>query len=118
MRKPVKMSVPGANNWIEEILIPQDNPHKLLVIVKAGPNQMSHRQLRAKLFKLAAEFELRTPEAFKWIINVDGIAHYGQGRKAMSIHIELGEDSMDEFYVAEGLVQDIALELERHTLLI
>ena len=118
MRKQIKMSVPGANNWIDAVLIPDTDPHKLLIIVKAGPQQPPHRELRAKLLLIAAEFERRTDARFEWSINIGDIVHYGAGRKAMSIRIELGHETMDEFYSAEGLVQEIAHDLERRTFLV
>jgi hypothetical protein len=106
-----------TNDWMERAFIDTRNPHKLVIVAKADC-QPTHRELRAKLFTLAAEFERRTLDQYKWIIIVDGIAHYGQGRKAMSISIELSENGMDEFYAAEGLIQDIACELGSSTFIL
>lgn len=109
------MKIPTTNAWMETCFPQKENPHKLIIVAKPGAR---HRELKAKLFILAAEMERRTPDRYKWCINVDGVAHYGNDRKAMSIHIELGDESMDEFYAAEGLIQDLACELGNSTLIL
>jgi len=121
MKKNFKVSVPGANDWIKQVLIPRDNPHKLMIIVRAA-NQRdlrrnpTHRQLRAALFMLAAECELRCPKEFTGVVCVGDVSHYGNGEIAMTLFIATGADSMEEFYTAEGVIQDVAVDLERAVL--
>ena len=79
-----KMSVPGANFWVSSVTVDRDT----LVIVTTPYPSLSGRELRANIFKLAAELELRTPPSHQWVIVPGHVSHFGRGQYSLTVRIE------------------------------
>lgn len=103
-----KVSVPGANDWIKHTCLPL--PNVLAIVVKAGETQPSLRQLKQRLFKLAAELEALS-EGEDWIINVGHVSHSGRGELTMTVNIEAATDYPHEAERIETLLKRMSRQI-------
>lgn len=103
----VKLSIPGANNWIKNVCCPI--PTALDIIVKAE-STLSSRELKARLYRLAAELECRSVDQ-EWIVNVGHVSHAGSDRRRMGVSLELAYDSEVEQHAAEELLAAVKMDI-------
>lgn len=98
-----KLSVPGANFWVSRVVVDGDT---LMIITTPHPS-LSGRELRANIFKLAAELELRIPSLKQWLVVPGHVSHYGRGQYSLTVRIESDGDENNVSDLLKQLKEEI-----------